>query len=348
MKKLILGIAMTLLAIVGMAATGKSDKPVLRFNQDGKFRILQVTDLHYNYNSYRSDSTIALVLEGMKREKPDLVVFTGDVVVSDNTRKAWLALTKPFTEAGVPWAVVLGNHDIEHDLTSQEIMELISDRPYSVSEPGPSLVDGAGNYILPVLTHDTPGENAKTAAVLYFFDSHRSSLNPQGYDWIHFNQIDWYRNNSKMLTAKNGGTPFPALAFFHIPFPEYNEIVDSLTTYGLMKETVCSPRVNSGLYTSMLEMGDVMGVFVGHDHDNNYIGCLHGICLAYGQSTGRECYGQINKGYRVIDLYENERKFDTWVRVTREFDREKDVWAPQTNAHDEYRVSYPDSFTGKK
>jgi hypothetical protein len=50
----------------------------------------------------------------------------------------------------------------------------------------------------------------------------------------------------------------------------------------------------------------------------------------------------------VIDLYENERRFDTWVRVTREFDREKDVWLPKTNAHDEYRVSYPDSFTGEK
>lgn len=35
----------------------------------------------------------------------------------------------------------------------------------------------------------------------------------------------------------------------------------------------------------MLESGDVMGTFVGHNHINDYIGVQYGIALAYGRIT---------------------------------------------------------------
>ena len=34
----------------------KKFKPVLKFNQNGKFKIVQFTDIHFQYDSYRSDS----------------------------------------------------------------------------------------------------------------------------------------------------------------------------------------------------------------------------------------------------------------------------------------------------
>jgi hypothetical protein len=113
---------------------------------------------------------------------------------------------------------------------------------------------------------------------------------------------------------------------------------------GIKQEDVCSPDINSGMYNAFLESKDVMGMFVGHDHNNNYIGCLRGICMAYGQATGRECYGNIGKGYRVIELHEGRRKFDTWVRVKYNFDREKDLWEPTDNPEKVNFVTYPDSF----
>jgi hypothetical protein len=65
----------------------------------------------------------------------------------------------------------------------------------------------------------------------------------------------------------------------------------------------------------MLECGDVMGIFVGHDHENDYIGSYHGIALAYGRfSGGRNTYGSLTRGARVIVLKENKREFDTWIR----------------------------------
>jgi len=50
-------------------------KPVLRFNQNGKFKIVQFTDVHFQYNSFRSDSALILMKTVIEKEKPDLVVL---------------------------------------------------------------------------------------------------------------------------------------------------------------------------------------------------------------------------------------------------------------------------------
>jgi hypothetical protein len=138
----------------------------------------------------------------------------------------------------------------------------------------------------------------------------------------------------------------PALAFFHIPLPEYTEVVDKPTTVGMHHERICPPPVNSGLFTSMCECKDVMGTFVGHDHTNNYIGCLHNICLAYGYASGRQasrCYHTSGCGVRVIELFEGERKFDTWLLQLYETDR-NDLWNPIQQVEPQFSVTYPDSF----
>lgn len=44
------------------------------------------------------------------------------------------------------------------------------------------------------------------------------------------------------------------------------------TCYGSKFERVCCPEVNTGLFAAMLERGDVMGTFAGHDHINDYWG----------------------------------------------------------------------------
>ena len=58
-----------------------------------------------------------------------------------------------------------------------------------------------------------------------------------------------------------------------------------------------------------------MGVFAGHDHDNNYIGDLHGIALAYSQLSGFGGYGKDRRGARIIELTEGEPGFTSWIRI---------------------------------
>ena len=56
-----------------------------------------------------------------------------------------------------------------------------------------------------------------------------------------------------------------------------------------------SSEMNDGLFSLMVRGGKMKGVFVGHDHINDYEGTLHGIRLSYGL----EGYPH---GARIIDL----------------------------------------------
>lgn len=56
-----------------------------------------------------------------------------------------------------------------------------------------------------------------------------------------------------------------------------------------------------------------MGVFAGHDHDNDYLGINKGIVLGYGRVTGADAYGELTRGARIIELYEGKFRFDTWI-----------------------------------
>lgn len=345
MKKVFVIICLILSSTVLSVSYGQT--PVLKFKPGKKFRIIQFTDVHFRGDSYRSDSALVMIKKMILAEKPDLVVFTGDVVTSANTLKAWQSFTNTISALKYPWAIVLGNHDIEADLTGKQIMDAVVGKPYSMTQNGPLTIAGNGNYILKIQSSGS----VKTAALLYFLDSH-SGFKPKtdrgDYEWIAFNQVDWYRQQSGKLTKENGGKPYPALAFFHIPLPEYKEVVGKPTTVGSQIENVCSPDVNSGMYAALLECGDVMSTFVGHDHDDNYIGCLRNICLAYGQSSGRQSYGSVGKGARIIELYEGERKFDTWTLKWYDCDRDKDTWTPVADRSPQNFVTYPDSFQEKK
>ncbi len=86
----------------------------------------------------------------------------------------------------------------------------------------------------------------------------------------------------------------PALAYFHIPLPEYKTVLESpKMILGEQQEEISSPLVNSGLFTALLEAGDVKATFVGHDHVNDYCGNFFGIHLCYGGGTGYHAYGWV-------------------------------------------------------
>jgi len=330
-------ISALLLILIGIGQIFAGNKPVLKFPENGKFKIVQFTDVHLKIeNKGKCDSAIEAMKMVLKAEKPDFVILTGDIVTCENVnvKEGWRTVTKPMIDAGIPWAVVFGNHDHERGFTNKELMDYIETLPLNLSSQGPKNIHGAGNYVLPV----KGSKSNKIAALLYCFDSNaypdeKDNKELGGYDWIKFDQIAWYRSESKKFTEKNDNKPYPALAFFHIPLPEYNVIRSKKTTVGDIGEDVCCPNINSGLFNAFYESKDVMGVFCGHDHSNNYIGTFNKIALAYGCKTGYDAYGKFPKGGRIIVLYEGERKFDTWIYDTKETKK--------------YPVTYPDAFIEK-
>jgi 3',5'-cyclic AMP phosphodiesterase CpdA len=292
----------------------RAQQPVLQFDAEGKFKIVQFTDIHYIDGNPKSEPAIERIHEVLDAEKPDLIIVTGDVVFGKPADKSMRSVLDAIAGKRIPFAVLFGNHDDEFDRSRTELYNIISSYPYNLTATVEGL-SGVGNCILPV-----KGKNGQTAAVLYCFDSNAYSTiaGVEGYDYIKFDQINWYRENSAAFTRANGGTPLPSLAFFHIPLPEYGIAAadEKAVLIGTRKEKSCPPELNSGLFASIKEMGDVMGTFAGHDHDNDYAVMYKGILLAYGRFTGgNTVYNHLGNGGRVIELTEGERTIKTWIRL---------------------------------
>lgn len=287
----------------------------LKFNKDGRFKIVQFTDVHYIQDKEESKHSLEMIQATLEHENPDLVVFTGDIVVGKNQlAKSWDTVLDVVISRNIPYIVTLGNHDDEGEWTRLQIAEYVTKKKLLVNKnPFVKDVDG---YLNAAITIKNNKNN--DAAIVYVMDSHAYSTLPQvkGYGWFTTSQIDWYKKESKKLKINRKDT-LPALAFFHIALPEYSIAFNDMKNkrIGVRYEAECSPAINTGMFAAMLESGDVMGTFVGHDHVNDYLVNYYGIGLAYGCFSGSaNTYQRMKNGARIILLKEGERKFETYIR----------------------------------
>lgn len=320
-RKLILGL--TMLMCIGQAFAQNT----LRFKK-GLFKIVQITDLHYKLGVKASEQGLACVREMVETEKPDLVVVTGDIIYSAPADSTLSVVLKTFAQLGVPFCMTFGNHDYDFKTPAVALYNQMQKTPNCVM---PVLQGKNTDYSLPILSSN----GKRTAAVLYCIDTHNKPAigGIGGYQWISHNQITWYRQRSMVYKQKNGGRPVPSLAFLHIPLPEFNYATDNTQCpmYGSRLERAYSPSINSGMFASIKEMGDIMGVFCGHDHDNDYAVSYFNVLLAHGRfSGGNTEYNHLTRGARVIVLKEGKREFDTWIR--------------EVGGNVLYRTTYPKSY----
>jgi len=295
----------------------------LQFRTDGTFKIVQFTDLHWTNGGEKDLQTQRLMRKVLEEERPDFVVVTGDLLSGggcEDPRWSWRQAVLPIEEAGIPWAFVFGNHDDEGPCDRASLMALTSEMKHCLTESGPEDLPGVGNYRLVVRRSEAgidEREGGEPGAIFYFIDS--QSYAPEeigGWGWITHEQVAWYRETAKAHRGE-AGPNVPALCFLHIPVPEYEDAWQAGACVGMKGENVCAPKVNTGFFASLLEMGEVIGVFAGHDHVNDYIGRRFGIYLAYGKVTGYSTYPRDGqpRGARVILLREGERNFETWIRL---------------------------------
>lgn len=260
----------------GQAA--KIEKPIPRINQNGKFKIMQVADLHLStglgkcrdplpvgYNGGKCDAdprTLEFVEKMIDEEKPDLIVLSGDQIngeTSPDAQSANFKFAEIFRRRKIPYSVVFGNHDDEGDLDRAGTMNLLQDLPYSLSEAGPPGIDGVGNYVVEILGR---GSTSHSALTLYLLDSHSYSPDERqfrGYDWLKPNQINWFKQTSQKLKERHMGYTHihMDLAFIHIPLPEYRN-PEGHTIVGNWSEPPTAPGFNSGFKDALVEEGVVL------------------------------------------------------------------------------------------
>ncbi|MDF2505521.1 metallophosphoesterase family protein [Clostridium sp.] len=293
-----------------------SQKIELNFNKKGEFKIIQFTDLHEHPS--KNEKTIKFMENTLDSEKPDLVVLTGDNIEGkhcmfrEGVEKAISDIAKPMEDRKIPWAVLLGNHDSEFcKISRKSQMKIYMSYKYNLSQRFSTITTRAGDYN--ILIKDS--KHKKPVFNVYMIDSGDYFLG--GYGYIKPQQIAWYKKVSSNL-KNDFGRKIPSLMFFHIPLHQHNKVWKSGKFVGVRNEKECPQKFDSGLFSALLQMGDVKGVFVGHDHTNTYVGNLQGINLGYGHCTGFGGYGKdgFPRGARVFVINENKpEEFETYEKM---------------------------------
>ena len=345
--------AIVIFSFAAIPASAQTDDSVLKFGEDGKFRILQLTDIQDN--AFLEYATLQFISDIVEETQPDLVVLTGDNIsgVGSPTKTlAKMAISRfmnIFEKAEVPVAMVFGNHDSEGPANKEYQMEVYESFDCFVGCEGEDLT-GCGNYNLPI--YDANGE--KVLYNLWMIDSLTYNRHPEsekdvayyendlgGYACVHKDQIDWYVKTSNELKEANGGEPVPSMLFQHIVVPEIFEalVKDANGNWALpegndgkLGEDPCPPPYSNGQFDAALNQGDVVAMFFGHDHKNSFVVNHKGIDLSTTPGVGFSSYGNIDRGVRVIDLDVNdlstyETEVIRWVDF---YDVENDVVANST------------------
>jgi len=326
----------------GMGTGDEVSPPSLSFGSDGLFTIVHFTDVQ---DDQEIDPRTVRLLEAILDERtPDLVVFTGDNVRSgpetpEEVRAAIRGFVSPVEEREIPWLVTFGNHDEDHShLTGMDegaMLDYYMSFPFNLNRPGPSGVAGTGNLHLPV----SSSGGSDPALVVWGMDSNRytqdsiagQSVEADGlrtYDWIRPSQVTWYVETSRSYET-DYGRKIPGLMFFHIPLPEFRLMWENRENHdvvGEMNEDVAAGAFNSGLFGAVMDRGDVMGIFVGHDHVNDFVGDYFGVRLGYSANVGFGTYGLDEperdrmRGARVLVIPEGEpESFETFMVYARDF-----------------------------
>lgn len=311
----------------------------LRFH-NGAFKLMQISDIQ-ELAKINPDSSKLLTL-ALEREKPDLAVFTGDQVygvhpsfrLGDTQTKVAAtlkAILSPLEAAGVPFAVTFGNHDCQCGISNARQAEIYAQSPYYVGGDFRT-DDDRGTYRVPLF-----GEKGHVFD-LYLIDSNGQTNAAGGYLPVEQEQLDWFRAERER-TAREDGSPVPAIVFQHIPAPEYYDVlrrvpkgtkgaVEAFRTHknefyvlpeevtaagGFMKESPATPDDNAGEFDILKEDGRVLALSVGHDHYNSFVAEKDGMKLMYTQGCGFNVYGPgRQRGMRVITLREDDlTRFET-------------------------------------
>ncbi len=285
-------------------------KAELRFGEDGKFKILLVSDVHAgsDTNTTTGDAIEAMV----EKESPDLVLFAGNIQdrITDKgaLRELLTKISTPMESRKIPWAHVFGPDDIASGLSLDLQMDVYSEFPYCVSKKGALSVDGVSNYFLPVRA--SASEDIKFG--IWGFDS--SVADPsKTYGYITPSQVSWFLSEYAHLT-KQTASAVPGIMFMCTPIPEFDELLKVGSITGNAGEDVSFASPNSGLFSAALSTGSILGIYCGYDHLNDFSGELLGIELGYLSSIGYDGYGlggtfdtnNSLRGARLVEIDEND------------------------------------------
>lgn len=372
MKKaisLILAFVLAFAMLIPSGAASQADTK-LQFNKDGSFRIMQISDMQDGV--ILTPAVTDYLKKAIPLADPDLIVLSGDNISGGSTGIGVNVIDKPFVkiaidqfmsifeEFGIPVAVVFGNHDAENGVSKEEQMAIYNSYDCCIAIDEGDALYGCGTYNLPIYSST---DSSKIAYNLWMIDSNMYDESGDGYDHVHEDQIKWYKDTSNALKAQNGGEPVPSMMFQHIVVPEIYEALKVVpegtpnsfgrgdnyyaldpenTITGSLWESPCPADKNGGQFDAILEQGDVVAMFFGHDHKNTYQVKYKGVELVNTPGISFGSYGNEERGTRIIDINENDRTYKTSII------RYLDLFADDELALERYTLYGNEFETGDK
>jgi Calcineurin-like phosphoesterase len=299
--------------------------------------LLQITDDHLFRMGFFDKRYLKQIKSLCVQWNIDLLVHTGDLFGHNQcgvkTVKQILKGMDDIVGTTTPWTYSWGNHDhclqdkvdtacnfkdIEnyleelpncyykatHDYFKSYPRALVEknqpennecNQPESIetSATTPSRRFYGGNFVIRI-------HNSKSNKDLW----HLYMLNSAGLNGIPPRVFDWMTNYKQLILEKDTKST-PALAFYHVPNYEFHLIAENEKFQGIMGEKVCHSGENDQNHRNFVELGNIQGGFVGHDHINDYYGIMDKIIYSYGRKSGTHGYG----GKKQKENWISEKKF---------------------------------------
>ncbi|MBQ7713229.1 MAG: metallophosphoesterase [Clostridia bacterium] len=296
---------------------------LVRYNEDEKidnsdWKVLQFSDMHLTQADDRNEITLTHFIDAIRREKPDFVVLTGDIITRPLGRARAVQLAEIFEKMNVYWCFCLGNHEGDSapfTLTREENIRIWSKYPHCLVEndvkktQDGTEVWGLGNTVVNLL-----GADYKVDQSMIFMDSggkvrdaeddealaiaKEMGADGSDYDFLKSSQLKWYEEQVNAVT-ENLTNGVKTMLFIHIPLVE-----QSYVTY--LKPTDPLPlgwhydTVGSGeetVYNKLMVNGEV----------NVYAAVKDGWTLVGDTASYEKCYCSFyNNG--MYDLMKSLRK----------------------------------------
>ena len=347
MKKMFAVLLAALLLVAALPAAWAAE-PALAFRADGTFTILQISDPQDD--AYPAWDMLNLIRTAIETSDPDLIVLSGDLVedkrvgdlgvdafpgqegvnVEDlngnlnyektraNVETAVDAILSEIENFGVPYVIALGNNDRKVGLSTEDWLEIPSAYEHCVFFDESADAQGGVDYHVTI--QNTSGEDA---AVVWLMDTCTGGVSDE--------QVDWYKETSKAVTASNGGEPVPAFVFQHIQCADIGNLFEACSPaddgarkvdggYVRLNKEIAGgynfygyePGKTSYEFSAWKECGDVIAAFFGHQHVEGFSGVWDGIELGF--TYGCEMAKTGPYGFRVFTLHEeNIRDYDNVI-----------------------------------
>ena len=252
------------------------------------------------------------ITELVENERPDLIVLTGDIVYGefDDSGIIWTRIVEFMDSFNIPWAPVFGNHDNETAKGVAWQCEQLEKAENCLFKRGD--VTGNGNYSIGLVD-----ENGKIRRVIYMMDSHGYSIGAG----LAQDQIDWFKGVAASIDAAYG-EKVPAFACYHIASLDFQTAYVEKYGYSANATFNLDETGRDGDFgqkseelsmfpTTLapdLKAANVEGVFIGHDHRNNYSIEHDGIRYTYGTKSGTyDSHNTNNVGGTLIQVMADGR-----------------------------------------